>query len=189
MAVTVFLGVAVAAALAVAQAEVSTRPDIPFEGRVTDEAKVLAPGDRVRLDELSAELELATCHQMVFVTSTDLRGETIEVFTRRLAIAWGIGRVGYNDGVVILVAPAMRKVRIETGLGMEARLPNLFLSEVIAISMLPAFEAGNYGEGLWAGGGAVSAKLRAQSPGHAADSKPDCSKPYSSDPALTSPTP
>jgi len=75
----VFLGVFVAAALAVAQSEAPPRPDIPLEGRVTDEAKILSPADRARLEALSADLELTTCHQMVFVTAKDLRGETIEL--------------------------------------------------------------------------------------------------------------
>ena len=66
-----------------------------------------------RLTRRPARFEAATGHQLVVVTVRSLGDKDIAAFTLRMANAWRIGRRNANDGVVILVAPNERKVRIE----------------------------------------------------------------------------
>jgi uncharacterized protein len=150
--------VAAAAALAVALPRMSA---LQMAGRVTDEAVVLDADARARLEALSDALERDTCHQMVFVTVASLRGESVETFTRSLANAWGVGRKGHDDGVVLLVAPTERTTRIELGRGTEKQLNSIEAKAIVDNDMLPRFKEGDYAAGLEAGGAAVAEALRA----------------------------
>lgn len=96
---------------------------------------------------------------MVVATVPTLRGVDIATFTKDLANSWETGRKGYDDGVVILVAPNERQVRIAVGLGMEKRLTNDLCSKIIKEQMLPRFREGDLPGGIEAGANAVIAKL------------------------------
>lgn len=121
---------------------------IPLEGRVTDSAHILSPGFRIKLSGKLERFERLTHHQMVVVTVTSLGGRDIADFTLDLFNAWGIGRKGYNDGVVILVAPNERKVRIAVGFGLEKTLTGPVCQEIIDTAMLPSFQAGDFAQGI-----------------------------------------
>src|SRR6476659_7177855 len=91
---------------------------VPLAGRVTDAANVVSKQQEAALSDRLARFEDATKHQMVVVTVNSLGGRDVADYTRDLANAWGIGRKGYDDGVVVLVAPNERKVRIAVGDGL-----------------------------------------------------------------------
>src|SRR3546814_19643069 len=57
--------------------------------------------------------------QLVVATIPDLQGHAIEDYGYQLGRAWGIGRKDVNDGVLLIVAPNEKKVRIEVGYGLE----------------------------------------------------------------------
>ncbi len=96
---------------------------------------------------------------MVVVTVRTLNGQDIADFTRTLANSWHIGRKGIDDGVVLLVAPAERKVRIAVGFGLEKQLTPEVCQEVIDSEVLPAFRRGNLPGGIEAGTEALVARL------------------------------
>ena len=104
-----------------------------------------------QLTSTLAALEKRTGHQMVVVTVPDLGGQPIEDYARNLGNRWGIGRKEYNDGVVILMAPRERKIRISVGYGLESKLPNSLCQSIIDEAMLPRFRANDYAGGLAAG--------------------------------------
>ena len=126
-----------------------------LSGRVVDAANLLSPGDEAAIARKSAALEKATGHQFVVVTVTDLGRHSIEDFGVALGRTWGIGRKGVNDGVLLIVAPNQRKVRIEVGYGLEAALRDDEAASIIRSSILPAFKAGNYPRGIVAGADAI----------------------------------
>jgi uncharacterized protein len=105
---------------------------IRLNGRVTDAANIPPLADEEAITAKLAVLERSTGHQMVVATVPSLDGEDISIFTTDLANAWGIGRKGHHDGVVLLIAPNERKVRIAVGYGLEKSLPNDACSEIIA---------------------------------------------------------
>ena len=135
-------------------------PAVPLAGRVTDAADILSAEQEARLAAKLGNLERATRHQMVVATVPTLGGRDVADFTRDLANSWGIGRKGYNDGVVLLVAPKERKVRIAVGYGLEKTLTHDVCQEIIDDLMLPRFRQGDVPGGIEAGTDALIARLR-----------------------------
>lgn len=136
------------------------RPAIALAGRVTDAAHILTPAQASGLSIKLENLERATGHQMVIVTAPTLAGQDVATFTRKLGNDWGIGRKGVNDGVVLLVAPNERKVRISVGYGLEKTLPRAACQEIIDQLLLPRFREGDVAGGIDAGVDALIRRLR-----------------------------
>ena len=134
-------------------------PSVALTGRVTDAARILSPDQQLRLTAKLAALEQTTGHQLVVVTVPTLDGADVATFTTNLANAWGIGRRGHDDGVVLLVAPKERNVRIAVGYGLEQRLPNALCQRIIDAHMLPHFRQGDVPGGIEAGADALVAEL------------------------------
>jgi uncharacterized protein len=137
----------------------TAQPKLALPGRVTDAANLLDAAQEAELSRRLEELERATGHQMVVVTVTTLGGEDVSTYTRQLGNAWGIGRAGENDGVILLVAPTERKVRIEVGSGLEKTLPNNLCHRIIQDEILPHFRRGDFPRGIEAGAKALAEQL------------------------------
>ncbi|MEO6255935.1 MAG: TPM domain-containing protein [Sphingomicrobium sp.] len=120
-------------------------------GRVVDQAHLLQPAQVQALTAKSEALEQQTGRQFVIATVTSLEGRPIEDYGYRLGRTWGIGQKGKDDGVILLVAPNERKVRIETGYGARVFLTDALSSVIIRESILPRFKAGDYPGGISAG--------------------------------------
>jgi uncharacterized protein len=120
-------------------------------GRVVDQAGLLTPAQIVDLTSKSEALEQRTGRQFVVATVNSLEGRTIEDYGYRLGREWGIGNERKDDGVILLVAPRERKVRIETGYGARVFLTDAVSSVIIRESILPRFKAGDMGGGIVAG--------------------------------------
>jgi len=120
-------------------------------GRVVDQAGLLTPSQVADLTSKSEALEQRTGRQFVVATVNRLEGRTIEDYGYRLGREWGIGSEQKDDGVILLVAPKERKVRIETGYGARVFLTDAVSSVIIRESILPRFKAGDMGGGIVAG--------------------------------------
>lgn len=126
---------------------------------MTDAAGVL---DTKQIRALKADLagvEARTKRQVVIATVATLGRTDISVYARDLGNRWGIGRAGRNDGVVILLAPNERLVRIAVGSGLERTLPDSVCRQIIDEVMLPEFREGRLFEGLSHGVAALNARL------------------------------
>ena len=143
--VGLWLAVLVAATPAAAQ----TFPKLT--GRVVDQAHLLTPAQLVDISSKSEALEAASGRQFVVATVNSLEGRTIEDYGYRLGREWGIGQEQKDDGVILLVAPNERKVRIETGYGARVFLTDAVSSVIIREAILPRFKAGDMGGGIVAG--------------------------------------
>lgn len=120
-------------------------------GRVVDQADLLRPEQEVDLASKSAALEAQTGRQLVIATVTSLEGRPIEDYGYRLGRTWAIGDKDKDDGVILLVAPNEKKVRIETGYGARVFLTDAVSSVIIREAILPRFKAGDFGGGIAAG--------------------------------------
>jgi uncharacterized protein len=131
----------------------------PLTGRVVDGAHLLSPQVIQKLDGDLATLEQQTGRQVVVATIPDLQGYDIADYGYQLGRAWGVGRKGQNDGVVFLVAPNERKVRIEVGYGLEPVLTDALSSVILQQKVLPKFRAGQMEQGVVDGTEAVIQQL------------------------------
>lgn len=150
-------------AAARAQSAAESSPDLPaLTGRVVDAAALLDVAQENALDARLAEHESATGHQVVVATVTSLDGRDIADYANRLGRAWGIGRAENDDGVVLLVAPNEREVRIEVGYGLEGALTDALSSRIIRRDILPAFRDGDFPGGIDAGVQSILAVIRGE---------------------------
>jgi uncharacterized protein len=142
----VFVAVAVLASVAFAQ------PKFPaLTGRIVDEAGLLTAADKVALEQELKALEDKSTDQLVIYVARSLQGYEIEDFGYKLGRTWAIGHKDKNNGVVLIVAPKERKVRIEVGRGLEPQLTDVMSKLIIENAILPAFRRGDFPAGIKAG--------------------------------------
>jgi uncharacterized protein len=151
--------VAVLTFVAVASFAFATPKFPPLTGRVVDDAHLLSADAQQKLTSDLAGLEQKTGRQVVVATISDLQGYPIEDYGYQLGRAWGIGDKKRNDGVVLVIAPNDRKVRIEVGYGLEPVLTDALSSTIIQAQILPAFRAGKMEAGVVAGAEAIITQL------------------------------
>lgn len=117
-------------------------------GRVVDEAGLLSPEDRAALTASLAGLEAKTTDQLVVVTLKSLQGTAIEDYGYQLGRQWKIGQKDKDNGVLLIVAPTERAVRIEVGYGLESTLTDAATKVIIESAILPRFKAGDFPGGI-----------------------------------------
>jgi len=120
-----------------------------------DYAKVLSESERLLLENKLVRYSDTTTTQIVIITIESLKGEGIGELTPRWADTWGIGQAGKNNGVLILLAKAERKIWISPGYGVDDRLTAGILGQVIRDEIVPELKTGDYYTGLDKGTDAI----------------------------------
>jgi uncharacterized protein len=137
----------IAAALALNEA--AAEPSFPaLTGRIVDQAGIMDPGVRSRVEGKLAQLESKTSTQLVVVTLPSLQGYDIADYGYRLGRHWGIGQKGVNNGALLIVVPKERKIRIEVGYGLEGTLTDAISRLIIENAIVPRFRAGDFSGGI-----------------------------------------
>ena len=127
-------------------------PKFPqLTGRIVDEVGLIKPDDYAALNAELAALEQKSTDQLAVVTLRSLQGYAIEDYGYQLGRKWGIGQKGKDNGVILIVAPNDRKVRIEVGRGLEPVLTDAMSKLIIENAILPEFRKGNFSAGIRAG--------------------------------------
>ncbi|MGV9010379.1 TPM domain-containing protein [Brevundimonas sp.] len=132
----------------------------PLEGRVVDGARLLSPAKEQEITARLDALERDTTDQVVVITVPSLQGHEIEDYGYQLGRAWGIGRQDKDNGVLLLIAPDEKKVRIEVGYGLEPVLTDAMSTLIIQNAILPSFRQGYYERGITQGVDAIDKQLR-----------------------------
>lgn len=122
-----------------------------LSGRVVDQADILSPATKAALEAKLAELEDRSGIQLVVATVISLEGEEIESYANDLFRTWGLGEEEGNNGVLLLVAPNERRVRIEVGYGLEGTLTDALSKVIITNAITPRFKAGDFSDGVTRG--------------------------------------
>lgn len=135
-------------AVAVANAQDVATPAQALTGRVVDAAGIIDPTARQQLTQKLADFEAKSSDQVVVVTVPSLNGEDIETYSNRLFRAWALGQKQENNGILLVVAPNDRKVRIEVGYGLEGTMTDALSSVIINGTIIPAFRTGDYSGGV-----------------------------------------
>jgi uncharacterized protein len=134
--------------------------DVPYlTGRVVDNAQILTPATRARLTAALKAHEEATGNQIAVLTVATIQPESIEDYAVTVFQSWKLGQKGKDTGVLVVVVPQDRKVRIEVGYGLEPTLTDGAAGQIIRALMTPAFKNGDYDKGVEDGVAAIVAKL------------------------------
>jgi len=127
-----------------------------LKGRVNDYAGVLDSNQKEQLETLLQDAENKTSSQVVLLTVNSLEGDALEDFSIRVVENWKIGRKEFNNGVLVLLALAEKKIRIEVGYGLESILTDMKSGYITREIILPYFKKGDYYGGLSQGLAAVT---------------------------------
>jgi|SRR5580658_1184263 uncharacterized protein len=117
-------------------------------GRVVDQAGVIQSGTKSDIEEMLKNLEDKSGIQLVVATVKSLEGSDIETYANQLFRTWKLGEAKKNNGVLLLVAPAEHKVRIEVGYGLEGTLTDALSSVLISSDIVPRFKTGDFSGGI-----------------------------------------
>ncbi|MCD9577267.1 TPM domain-containing protein [Flavobacterium soyae] len=136
-----------------AQFDIPKKPD--FQTSVYDYANVLSASEKTQLEEKLVRYSDSTSTQIVVITIESLKGEDIGILTPKWAQEWGIGQAKEDNGVLILLAKAERRIWISPGYGLEDRLTAGIGGEITRNIIIPEFKAGSYYRGLDKGADAL----------------------------------
>ena len=132
------------------------RPD----GYVNDFARILDESVESDLEHYLTTLERDTSAEVAIATIDSLDGLTVEQYANRLFEEWGIGKRQKDNGVLMLIAPNEREVRIEVGYGLEGTLPDGLAGDIIRNEIIPAFKANDFPRGVGRGVERIARILR-----------------------------
>jgi uncharacterized protein len=111
---------------------------------VSDFAHVLSPEAIAHIDAICAQLDHTAANaQVAVVTVHDLDGDDAADYADQLETKWKMGRKGSDRGVLVLLAVADRKYRIEVGYGLEGILTDAKIGD-IGRAMIPDLRAADY---------------------------------------------
>ncbi len=134
----------------------------PLTGRVNDTAHILGSSSVRMLEQTLKNLEQADSTQIVVLTIPSLEGESLEAYALKVVETWKIGQKGTDNGALLLIAINDRKIRIETGYGLEGRLTDLVAGRIIRERIAPAFKRGEYDQGVINGVAAMAAAVKGE---------------------------
>jgi len=139
--------------------------DIPYlTGRVTDNAQILNVETSRSLTDMLKAHEDRTGNQIAVLTVPTLNGESIEDYAVRVFKEWKLGQKGRDNGLLIVVAPQDRRMRIEVGYGLEGTMTDGTAGQIIRNIMTPKFKSGDYNGGIADGVRAVIMVLEGGNP-------------------------
>jgi len=119
-------------------------------GAVNDFANVIDQDNAAKMEALAREVLEKTGTAVVVVTVPTIgEGEETSLYVNGLYKAWGIGKKGVDKGVLIFLTVKERKIRIETGYGVEGILPDGLVGEIRDKYLKPQLQAGNYGQAFY----------------------------------------
>jgi uncharacterized protein len=150
--------VALVAGAAIADAQTLLEPT----RKVRDSAGLLTPTARAELQSLLTTLEKDTTAEVVVATTASLGGMSVEEYGNRVFNEWQVGKAALDNGVLVLVAPTERQVRIEVGYGLEGVIPDALAGAIVRDDFLPRFRDGNFEAGILTGVRRVAAAIRAK---------------------------
>lgn len=143
---SLLLGLALTFAAAGAAAQDQELPRLT--GHVVDEAEVLSPEAESHLIELLSGHERATGNQVVLVTLSSLRGHDVSEYAQRLCRYWQGEDPDDHCGVLLIVVPSERAVRIEVAEPLAAALPEETRRVIVQREILPLLAGEEVGTGI-----------------------------------------
>jgi len=133
-----------------------------LKSRINDYANIISPAYENEIAKQLQQLEQTDSTQVVVLTIKSLEGDSLEDFSIRVAEKWKIGQKKLDNGAILLVSRDDRKIRIETGYGLEGKLTDLISGRIIRDAMAPEFRLGKYYQGILKGVLAISSVVKGE---------------------------
>jgi uncharacterized protein len=124
-------------------ADAGTPIPAPPQRWLTDTANFLSPATAANLDARLQEYERSSGHQIVVYIGSTTGGIPIEDWAVKAFESWKVGRRGLDDGLVLFIMAADKRVRIEVGYGLEGVVPDAMASRVINDELVPRLQKGD----------------------------------------------
>lgn len=137
-------------------------PGLQLTGRVVDAADILDGATEARLTRQLEAIETEVGPQVVVVSTPDLGGADIGDYAMSLGNRWGVGDRERDDGLLLVIAPNERQVRIELGTGLQGTLSDPLCKDIIENDIVPSFRQRNFAEGTLKGVSRLDYELRAR---------------------------
>lgn len=153
-----FAWLALLAALMGAPAAAQDLPPRP-DGPIYDGANIISDGEEELLDRRLRDYNRTTGRSIIVATVPSLDGQEIEPYAQQLAETWGIGGAESENGLLLLVAPNERRMRIHTARGLQERMTDIMSGRIIRDVITPRFKAGDLSGGMVDGVDAIIAQL------------------------------
>ena len=138
-------------------------PVPPLQTRVTDKIGMLTENQSATLENVLKEYEDRTGSQIAILLLSKTEPEAIEQYSIRVFDTWKLGRKGVDDGVLLVVAkdnpPALRRLRIEAGRGVQGSLTDAQSKRILQDVIAPHFRQNDFYGGLSAGVSAITSLL------------------------------
>jgi uncharacterized protein len=120
-------------------------------GFVNDFAGIIKPETKAKLEGLMASFERSTGNEVAVVTLPSLDGNPVEDVAVELFGQWGIGKKGKDNGILFLIAPNEKRMRIEVGYGLEGTINDALAGRILDQAVVPRFREGDMDGGIAAG--------------------------------------
>lgn len=135
----------------------SGEPPFPRpRGAVNDFASLIPEREERMMENISREVLRKTGTALVIVTVDTVGDSDYETYANELYADWGIGKKGEDKGVLMFLTKKERKIRIETGYGVEGILPDGLVGQILDDYIVPFLKKGEHGKGLLNGTIALS---------------------------------
>ena len=132
-----------------ANAQATQSPLPQPTGHVNDYAGVIDGATKTRLETMLANLDRQQQIQFAVVTIDTTGGQEIFDYSLAVARGWGIGaKDAQKPSLLLLVAIKDRKYYTQVSRHLEGELPDGLVGQIQREQLVPAFKAGQYGQGL-----------------------------------------
>ncbi|HQS71075.1 MAG TPA: TPM domain-containing protein [Novosphingobium sp.] len=128
-------------------------------GPVLDQANVIPDTDEAALAQKLSAYNAQTGRAIIVATVASLDDMDATDYAQQLAEAWDIGGAKTEQGVLFLIAPADRKLRIHTARGVQERLPDVLAGRILRDYVTPRFKTNDFAGGINAGVDQIIAQL------------------------------
>jgi uncharacterized protein len=120
----------------------------PLSSPVMDLANLISDKQEQELASIAYEIHTNNGPQITILTVPDLQNYEIEDFSIRLAEQWKLGSKEKDNGLIVVISKAERKVRIEVGGGIEGEITDYYTAQYTRSLFPKYFKKGEFGTGL-----------------------------------------
>lgn len=137
--------------------------DIPYlTGPLVDEAKLLSTSDEHLITQTLEKINASQKAQVVVLIAGSLQGLEIESYSIAVAEKWKLGTKKVDNGLLFVIAPKERKMRLEVGYGLEGEIPDAIAKRILDEAVGPYFRKGQFAQGINQGLETIASRLQVE---------------------------